>query len=1328
MEEIAGVSKVKNRQIQNQLNFFYDRLEELIAEKFREDTVIYSFDLVLIDNSGAPPIDYSHHKLKDAKRISRTLVKIAEKNLNQEAEAAKSRQSDKEDNEIILTSLFDQELEAQTKHLLEELLDKYKKQPGNYEDQIELIRKHLVRYEFNQSIDRIKKLENRKQSLEKRKKRFQFSKEKSARTAKIKQRIKEEIAEVLEQLKFERRTGVEMDVKQNKNPLQFNRRNNGLIELEVVKKVGRQFRVFNAENDDNTIPYDDIVEENEDISLKMLKELYQNENKLKYLYACKGNYYTQRTDDEKPIFIKFIIVIGFEKEQFDTEAQNYLKLHETSPEFRSMVRSLVHTKVSSSYIDKIRAAEKEIKRNATRAAISQVMARNGSHNIGSHVLADYVVKLENEVYNFYTQEVFQHTKNIEYNEKKAIESVGMIEGDNRSYQGLCINLFGSNKRKSVDENIDKDLFKIYRSDYHDEIVKLLNEKKHSPFLENRIKQKKQTVLEQLRTRKDIDKMVAKLDGLVERLLRIKGKMLEIDVATNAICHKYSRLLQSRFSSYIKTRMDFQADIASTTPTLQSTKYLLKDILQNFDDNRILLNRISGLSKNKFKFFINVFIKVNGVCPSEVGRECTCNDPHKAKDVMVSMPNDILGNHALFILLENIIRNSAKHGRHSGVANLNDDGYEFSMEVREPKLEKLSDYYEVYIYDSIVKKEDHPITYYPKDKAAFAEKCLQYSDGTIDMNAVFQASGDAFYKDQDWNLDTPYLVREIDKLVIEQNIRLNDNIIEENNQPRPGALGLIEMDVAATYLRNFPVEECDGPVFDIQASSFLLPYGTTDSANFYGKKVNGQGEKLYLLKALNVNNRLAYRFYLLKPKNLLVITSKGLASHLNDERSPKKLSKYGITVISFEQYMARKNSQIYNHEFLIFSQKNYAKEFDNVKYSGFLPYRRVLMEEKYLIDHFYNIGEDKEGAIAYNYVKLYRGNYDRYPIEKVLKTLKECAWLIWVTRQNEKKFAQNEEGIIQYQEPLIPKYFNEFKFESINTKSTFNLAAKLFPFRKNSKALVEKEVQPVNTPYLINFMNHGTAEVWKDAAPKNYLQPASNITQKCLPNYSDESGKITEKGYHLDWSEEWVNEHTVSACQIIESCIHSIGIIDERIQAFAREEYSPNLYYGQIFPKMNIIQPKIELEESLMHAMEKERDLDKESSADEIVLTRKMDLNTQEYNEAIYNTLIYWLKVHLKTLDTIIIHITVLEKCLKYIKDPSISEENDDVIKFFIEKHIRIYNPNINLIFTSGRGKPELLPEDEKYLPFSIISQSLCEKKSKYALMGAVVNARKLNKN
>jgi len=185
-----------------------------------------------------------------------------------------------------------------------------------------------------------------------------------------------------------------------------------------------------------------------------------------------------------------------------------------------------------------------------------------------------------------------------------------------------------------------------------------------------------------------------------------------------------RILLANFNSYLKSRSDFLADFVTGVPQIQNTKKLKVDILSIFDNNRILLNRISGLG-NEFKFSIKL------------------NLPNNKDDISVAISNDILGNHALYIIIENIIRNSAKHNQSDKKHEI-----EFVIDVCESSLDKS--YYKIRIYDNI--------------------KLNTLKQKVIELNKI---------------IDSP--------------------IITNDFKHRYNGLGMIEMMVSAAYLRKIPVE-------------------------------------------------------------------------------------------------------------------------------------------------------------------------------------------------------------------------------------------------------------------------------------------------------------------------------------------------------------------------------------------------------------------------------------------------------------------------------------------------------------------------------------------
>jgi hypothetical protein len=277
----------------------------------------------------------------------------------------------------------------------------------------------------------------------------------------------------------------------------------------------------------------------------------------------------------------------------------------------------------------------EIKRQASRAAISQVMARNMSHNIGSHVLSRY-----------------KSTSNFTSEDLK----------DTSQYKAAKMNV--------------------------------------NPLLNSRV----------------VD-----------------------DQGDSAATQR------AYFNEYLKNRMDFLADVATTDPTLESHLYLLKDVLAGFDKNRILLDRISGLDSN-IQFDIAVSVK------DEEGELQAIHGEGNSNDQLLAMPNDILGCQAFYIIIENIIRNVTKHSK-ADERPLRMKSLTFLINVVLEKYKKNAGYYEVSIYDSFSET--------PKKMAEIVEK----------RNALIAA---------------PVLDARTNKL-------------------RDVGLGTVEMVVCAAYLRRVPLD-------------------------------------------------------------------------------------------------------------------------------------------------------------------------------------------------------------------------------------------------------------------------------------------------------------------------------------------------------------------------------------------------------------------------------------------------------------------------------------------------------------------------------------------
>ena len=131
--------------------------------------------------------------------------------------------------------------------------------------------------------------------------------------------------------------------------------------------------------------------------------------------------------------------------------------------------------------------------------------------------------------------------------------------------------------------------------------------------------------------------------------------------------------------YIQHRMDYIATATTERPTWTQPTMFVGDMMRRFLSQRHLLNYISrseGLKAWEFqsdkaakdgagghiKFHIRKVNKAGKVVPG--GNYVDYDDPNKridlAGDVSLAIPGGIVGQHAFFTIIENIVRNAAKH--------------------------------------------------------------------------------------------------------------------------------------------------------------------------------------------------------------------------------------------------------------------------------------------------------------------------------------------------------------------------------------------------------------------------------------------------------------------------------------------------------------------------------------------------------------------------------------------------------------------------------------------------------------------------------------------
>jgi len=365
-----------------------------------------------------------------------------------------------------------------------------------------------------------------------------------------------------------------------------------------------------------------------------------------------------------------------------------------------------------------------------------------------------------------------------------------------------------------------------------------------------------------------------------------------------------------FNQYLKSRMDYLSEVTFGVSKILTTKRIYNDVLGEFDRVRLLLNHISGISNFKFEFKL----KYNG------------EDLTEEKDISAAFPSDILGCQAFYNIIENIIRNTAKHAKNTDPESVKT----FTIQVKDIEQDKQDNmptdylqYYCVEIDDGIAIQGKKIRTTQSKNLTKFINEKWTESDNNEKI--IFTSENE---------------IEEIDWLIANQNCRLNDSVLDEKeNKLRNHSLGLLEMEASAAFLRQIDIPEIESEKYDVE----------NGGNDIY---VNSKKE-FNIIKAIKTNNNaLGYRFFIKKPQELLFVGEWSVTDSLK-----KELMNQGIWFITPDEFMKSMTAdKAYSHQFVIYqSNINHkdAKQIldfteradDDLKFQTLLPLRRVVVEKE-----------------------------------------------------------------------------------------------------------------------------------------------------------------------------------------------------------------------------------------------------------------------------------------------------------------------------------------------------------------------------------------------
>jgi len=305
-----------------------------------------------------------------------------------------------------------------------------------------------------------------------------------------------------------------------------------------------------------------------------------------------------------------------------------------------------------------------------------------------------------------------------------------------------------------------------------------------------------------------------------------------------------------FFRYISNRCFYLNEAVYGITNTVAEKRVYGELFKQLDENRILLNYISGI--DNFKYQIH-FIK-----ETEKGYEIF----NEKNDISIMLPGGTIGEQAFYNIIENIIRNTAKHN----VIGMQDCVH---FVVKFSNSKSLKKYYEVEIFDSIAQKESYR------------------------------------------------LIDRLNRMLLKSAFNMN------NNQLRSYGLGQLEMKAAGAFLQQEDIAKIGefsektlkeykksgknvAEIFQEHSLTFLHAF-TTNKA--YDKDLQNLRE--------TKNEYLGYRFYVRKPEKYVFVFKE---DYFLEEKNKKALESYGISFLAVEEFKKSiESGQVYSHEFIFLQE-------------------------------------------------------------------------------------------------------------------------------------------------------------------------------------------------------------------------------------------------------------------------------------------------------------------------------------------------------------------------------------------------------------------------
>jgi hypothetical protein len=638
----------------------------------------------------------------------------------------------------------------------------------------------------------------------------------------------------------------------------------------------------------------------------------------------------------------------------------------------------------------------------------------------------------------------------------------------------------------------------------------------------------------------------------------------------------------RFYRYLRERMELLAGF-STGLSLSATTEWLGKIIDNFNANAGLLERIAKSERVQ-----NVYINMKGA------------------NRQVALPAGVLGAQAFYTILENNIRDSAKHGRSKGSEQ---ESLTITVEIREPENAHLKDeFIEVVISD---------------DRGNFA-----------------QAGPDL------------------------QNVFSSLRIVDELGRLELGNWGIKERFIAAAILRGIRLEEIAVRQNESNQTVNLI---LTDY-------------QPAILRIVDVNGSLGWAFYMMKPKEILLITDSTISEY----------SDAAITVNNMKWLQENiDDPSAVRHKFIVVRPWSQDDVDTLVSLSDKLPYRVLVCSSEESLkqagNHFVPIDEESIKPERLSSAALYAKWVDWLVQHKRLSPPTPTAW------QRFRSWLSSTEKFV------MPETI--FCNGADLTILSPDHSLKGFRWEKKEKRKYHPQ-RPV-----ILFDSHGLCRRSRGGGNNrgDWTDESKMLADACVhyePHMASDlsTRPLDERALRaatVGQSDGDRTEASALGFACTEAALIKIMIVDERLDPLSRRG-APDLHWFS--------------------------DAGWSCTKNELFHWKGVDIRGGEYSEDEIpgrEKLMDW--VQGKGYDFLILHKGIVDKLIKQSPTASVEESKDAMKRLFLQlkQHVR------QLIIHSGRMSMKDLPDGCKFMALSNVDTWLRNNDTKIQLVEDICLLRRV---